>query len=253
MGRIIGICSAKGGVGKTTVAINLAITLSKFFNKKVLLIDFNLTAPHISLYLGVVPQRKLNEVLRGEIGIEKSFEDYFYGIKLSLASDKLEDLIGNDLGLLRKELEKVKNEFDFIILDLAPGIGREAANGILSSEELILVTTPLIPAFSDIARVKKIAEELNKNILGVVLNQWMNKSYEIKEKEIESLGLKVISKIPFHSKFRESINTKTPIMINKRIPKEIQNAFIKTASYLTGEYVRNKESFIDKIKKFFGI
>ena len=200
MGRIIGICSAKGGVGKTTVAINLAITLSKFFRKKVLLVDFNLTAPHISVYLGVLPQRKLNEVLGGEIGIEKSFEDYFYGIKLSLASDKLEDLIGNDLGLLRKELEKVKDEFDFIILDLAPGIGREAANGILSSDELILVTTPLIAAFSDIIRVKKVAEELNKSIKVIRSRGFNKKTFELLIEYIVRCNLGEISAKLIYSK-----------------------------------------------------
>ncbi len=252
MTEIIGICSAKGGVGKTTISINLALTLSKYFKKKVLLVDFNLTAPHISLYLGIVPKRTLNEVLRGEISIEKALESYFYDIKLLLASQKIEDLIGVNLSSFREELEKIKDKFDFIIIDLAPGIGREAANGILACDSLITVGIPDIGSFSDLSRIKSIVEGLNKKIVGVVLNQVLNRRFEIEEKDVQSLGLKLLAKIPFHEKFRESVNKKIPIVIDKSSPKEIIRPFLKISSCITGETVEIKESFWDRIRRFFG-
>lgn len=253
MTELIGICSAKGGVGKTTVSINLTLTLSKFFKKKILLVDFNLTAPHISLYLGMAPRKTLNEVLRGEISPKEAFESYFYDTKLLLASQKIEDLIGVNLSSLRGELEKVKDEFDYIIIDLAPGIGREAVNGILACDSLVIVAIPDIGSFSDLSRIKAVAQRLNKKIIGVVLNQVLNRKFEIEERDLQSLGLKLLAKIPFHEKFRESVNKKIPAVLDKSLPNEIVRSFLKISSCITGESIVIKESFWEKVKKFLGL
>ncbi|MCD6371574.1 MAG: AAA family ATPase [Candidatus Aenigmarchaeota archaeon] len=253
MGRIIGICSAKGGVGKTTVAINLALALAKFFKKRVLLVDFNLTAPHLSAYLGITPRRTINEVLRGDAPIDECLETYFFNIKLLLASEKLEDLIGVELDKLKPELEKLKGNFDFVILDLAPGIGREAANGIIASDELIIVSTPDLPTFLDVLRVKEVAKTLGKKINGVVLNKVFNKAFEIKEKDFSFVKINVLVRIPFNLIFIESANMKVPVLLHKKLPKEIKKAFIDLGSYFSGTKIEIKKSFWEWLRKILRI
>ncbi|MCS7123299.1 MAG: P-loop NTPase, partial [Candidatus Aenigmarchaeota archaeon] len=58
MGNVIGIISGKGGVGKTTITVNLGVTLVKYFAKRVCVIDGNITAPNLGLYLGFVDVEK---------------------------------------------------------------------------------------------------------------------------------------------------------------------------------------------------
>ena len=63
-GRTIGIISLKGGVGKTTTVANLGAVLAKEFNKKVLVIDANFSAPNLGLHLGIVePKVTIQDVL----------------------------------------------------------------------------------------------------------------------------------------------------------------------------------------------
>ena len=70
MSRVIGIISIKGGVGKTTTAVNLATVLANDFNKKVLLVDANYYAPNLNFHLGILdPINTLTDVLQDKIKI----------------------------------------------------------------------------------------------------------------------------------------------------------------------------------------
>ena len=125
--RVIGICSGKGGVGKTTVATNISLAL-KNLGKKVLLIDCNLSTPHLAYYLGATEYKyTLNDALSGKVDIISTVTPH-YGIKFIPASLDMKDLIAIDPMSFKKHLKKIAapKTFDFIILDAAPGLGREA-------------------------------------------------------------------------------------------------------------------------------
>lgn len=67
MGKVIGVISIKGGVGKTTVVSNLGATLAYEFGKKVLVIDANFSAANLGLHLGIVdPEITIHDVLAGK-------------------------------------------------------------------------------------------------------------------------------------------------------------------------------------------
>ncbi len=72
-GNIVGVISAKGGVGKTTIVANLGVALVSEFGKKVLAVDGNITAPNLGLYLDIVrPPVTLHDVLKNQISITQS-------------------------------------------------------------------------------------------------------------------------------------------------------------------------------------
>ena len=92
MARVIGIVSGKGGVGKTTLASNLGIALSKF-GRNVTLVDCNVTTSHLGFYFGLYDYPvTLNQVLKGEASLESA--TYFSnGVKIIPASLELDDLV----------------------------------------------------------------------------------------------------------------------------------------------------------------
>ena len=236
MVRIIGIVSGKGGVGKTTVGLNLGAVLAKHHKKNVTLVDCNVTTSHLSLFLGMYYcPVTLNKVLRGENSIEESIHSHFSGMKIIPASLSLSDLEGIDITEIRDNLKNIFDKNDIILLDSSPGLGREAMATIKASDELLYVTNPYIPFIMDIIRCQEIVNELNIKQLGIVLNMVHGKGHEMTQHEIEELTkLKVISKIPFDTNVHKSLALKMPVTLykpNSAASKE----FFRLASNLIGE------------------
>src|SRR3989344_6071437 len=229
--RVIGVISGKGGVGKTIVAINLAAALQKY-NKKVLLVDLNLTTPHVSLYLGFYSTPvTLNDVLQGNMDIKKCIYQHSSKIDIIPSSIRLEDMKDLNVALIKQKIDSIKNEYAFIILDSATGFVREALLTLNNCSDLILVTNPIIYSAADLIKCNELAKKMNVKSLGVVVNMIRNKKYEMTREEIERMvGLNVISSIPYDDRVIESIVAKTPaINISPRLKDEFMSFSSKIA------------------------
>lgn len=145
MGQIIGICNQKGGTGKTTTAINLSsyFAISK---KKTLLIDMD---PQGNATSGVGFNNKdtnnIYRVIMQETKIEESFYPtnwqnlYILPSNISLTGGEIElvNLENRELRL-KQELEKIKNEFSYIIIDAPPSLGLLTVNVLAAINSLII-------------------------------------------------------------------------------------------------------------------
>jgi septum site-determining protein MinD len=230
--RVIGILSGKGGVGKSTIAINLAIALQKF-RKKVMIVDCNISTPHLSHYLGVRDYSfTINDVLFGKVDINSAFYNY-NGLRYIPASPKLEDLINIDLSKLKSNLKKLTNQkVDFIILDAAPGIGREALHVADASDEIIFVTNPYVPMINDVIKSKEIIKQLGEKKMSIVLNMVGDRSYELLGRIVEEVtGIPVMMEIPHDRNVDLSMVMKMPIVEYK--PNSLASiSFMKLASLI---------------------
>jgi len=236
MVRVIGIVSGKGGVGKTTVGLNLGVALAHRFKKNVTIVDCNVTTSHLGLYLGMYYcPITLNKVLRGEYTAEEAIQQHHTGLKVIPASLSLTDLEGIDVTAIRNILKSLFDKNDIILLDGSPGLGREAVATLRASDEVLYITSPYIPFAMDIVRNQEIVNEIGVKPLGIILNMVHGKKHEMNKKEIEELTrLPVIAKIPFDKNVHKSLALKTPIVTykpNAPASKEI----IKLASNLIGE------------------
>jgi len=247
MTKTLGVLSGKGRTGKTTFSINLAIALNKL-GKKVALIDMNITMPHVASYLGISPKFTINDVALKRVGINEAFVN-LNGIKILAASSNLKDLVEFDIREVKRQIDYLKKQkiFDFIILDGAPGIGKEALYIVELSEEIILVSSPFDQFVEDVKRVREIVKEFGNREISLVLNMglWPN---EGKIKEIEnSTKIKVIGVIPQDKKIQFSLINRIPLL--EFSPKSITAECFKTiAARISNE--EYKESL--KLKVFNG-
>ncbi|MBS3055059.1 MAG: P-loop NTPase [Candidatus Aenigmarchaeota archaeon] len=217
MVRVIGISSGKGGVGKTTVATNLGIALSNF-GKRVILVDCNLSTPHMVHYLGDTKFSKtLNDVLKGKIEITSAIYHH-NGVMYVPASNDLEDLVNLDVAKLKKAIKKLSDTdmIDYIILDSAPGLGREAVSVLDASDEVVFVSQPLESALTDVDRCNQVVKQMGKKKVSLVVNMVKNKKYELKQKDIlESVGIPIVGNIPFDKNVERALVQRKPIVTFK--------------------------------------
>jgi septum site-determining protein MinD len=246
--RTIGVISGKGGVGKTTLVANMGASLASKFKKQVTVVDCNLTASHLSILLGMQYHPiTINHVLRKEKHISESIYDHPSGMKIIPASLHLEDLIKSDMSNIGSHIRKLDGKTEIILLDSAPGLGREAAATIKASEEVIFVTRPDILSISDIIRGKQFIDMTKKEQLGIVINMATGGSHELTKKEVELMtGLPVIATIPYDTNVQRSLALKTPIVLHKP-NSNASREMRKLSAFLLGE---NEPTFWAKLLEY---
>ncbi|MEM5834654.1 MAG: P-loop NTPase [Candidatus Aenigmatarchaeota archaeon] len=246
MVRTIAIASGKGGVGKTTFATNLAIALNQI-GYRVIVVDANLTTPHLSYYLGL-PEYSvtINDILRGREDIRYAVASY-NGVMFVPASLNPSDIIGVDMKDLKYSLKRLDLPMiDFIFVDCAPGLGREAICGMEACDEIIFVTTPTIPTMMDVKRTIDMIDLRGKK-LWLVLNMVGLGKYEFKREQVEELlGLPILGEIPFDKNVIDSVSFGVPLMkFNAKSPAALR--FLQIAHHLVGKEFEIYPSLFHKI------
>ncbi|MCX6820462.1 MAG: P-loop NTPase [Candidatus Aenigmarchaeota archaeon] len=235
MTRVIGISSGKGGVGKTTVAANLGLAL-RALGKRVLIVDCNLSTPHLGYYLGITDyKRTLNDVLLDRVAADAAVYNHD-GLRVMPASLDMADLIGLDLKKFRKTVVKLADptKFDFVLLDSAPGLGREAVCVLNAADEILFVTNPFVPMLNDVLRSIGIIKQLGHKKVGVVLNMVTGQGHELFEHTVESvLAVPVVGSIPFDSGMAKSLASGVPI-IESAPSASASIGFMRLAASLAG-------------------
>ena len=216
MGRIISVASGKGGAGKTTFVCNLSAALSKL-GKGVIAVDANLTTPNLGVHLGVpMYPVTLQDVLAGEAKLKEAIYSHKSGVKILPADMTITRLSKTTSGEMVNVLYKLADGFDFVLVDSAAGLGREAVTAIDAADEMITVTNPEMPALVDALKLCKIADKLETVNLGVVLNKTRKDRYEMHPHEVSDfLGQDILGTIPDDNNFRKSLSAREPLVTYK--------------------------------------
>jgi septum site-determining protein MinD len=209
MTKIIVITSGKGGVGKTTTAINLAAAM-KHFGEDVLIIDGNLSTPNVGLHLNSpeVPIN-LNHVLRGKAEPFEAVYEHESGIKIMPSSLSIEELKRTKPEYLKNFKKDFKKLATYIIVDCSAGLGNEAGSAIDLADELIIVTNPEMPAITDALKTVKFAERLRKPIMGVIVTRVRKDDIELEPEVVkEMLETPILGMVPEDDFVKKSIRNK---------------------------------------------
>ncbi len=241
MTRLILLTSGKGGVGKTTLTSNLAAALSDL-GENVIAMDANLTTPNLGLQLGMhlVP-RTLHDVLRGDTRLRDAIYPHPYGFKVIPASIGLNDLKGVDVGRLPEVSFNLLGKADYVIMDSAAGLGREALSALSASDEIMIVTNPDLPSVTDALKMLKLAQESRIKVIGTVVNRIKGNEHELSTGEIKDLlGISIIAEIPEDVNVAKSIAEKKPlIQYSPDSPAAVE--IKRLATFLTGRKYKKPE------------
>ena len=256
MKRIIVITSGKGGVGKTTTAINLGAAMN-YFGKNVLIIDGNLTTPNIGIHLNSpeVPVN-LNHVLLGKADAFEAVYEHESGIKIMPSSLSIKEL----RRVKPEEIKNFKDDFrkiaDYIIVDSAAGLGNEATSLIQMADELIVVTNPEMPAITDALKAIKIAEQMKKSILGVIVTRVKKNDIEMQPETVkEMLEVPILGMVPEDICVQKSLSMKDAV-IHTHPKSNAARAYKEIAAKLLQvpyDSDEDKEKIMIRILRKFGL
>ncbi|MFT7615905.1 MAG: cell division ATPase MinD [Candidatus Woesearchaeota archaeon] len=259
MTHIVAIAGAKGGSGKTTVSINLACAINSF-HRDVLVVDCNLHKPNVGIYLGFTHTPKsIHSALMGEHKITEAMYKHPSGVVLipgNMSMDELEHLHHTE-----KNIQNVLNDLvdtcQIVLVDTPSGIGGEAKSIISACHKVILVTTPDMVSITDTLKTAKLAQELGKPVIGVIVNMQKKTEHEVPLSHIEgTLQAPIIGSIPYDDHIHAANANRHPVIFsNHECPATIE--YKHAAANLIGiqyEYKSSeKDSLITYLLKRFGI
>jgi chromosome partitioning protein len=212
MSVIISLLNHKGGVGKTTSAINIGAGLVKL-GKKVLLLDLDPQA-NLTISLGI-PRQKVTiyENMRGEAEIQpfvvkEGLEVVTSSLDLSGAEMELINEAGREY-ILRELFEPLQEEYDFIIIDCPPSLGLLTLNALTASDYVVIPMQTEFLALQGLAKIKQITDKvrfrLNKKLTigGVIAT--MYDSRKVLNRDIVTTIKKYFGDKVFETMIRENV------------------------------------------------
>lgn len=169
--RIITIASGKGGVGKTNISTNLALSYAAM-GKKVILMDADLGLANVNVVLGIIPKYNLYHVIRKQKQMSDVLMKTDYGIEIVAGASgfaKIANLNEDELQGFIEELYHLSHA-DVIIVDAGAGVSHNVLSFVGAADEAIIVTTPEPTAITDAyGIIKIIATEVDNVNLGLKL------------------------------------------------------------------------------------
>jgi flagellar biosynthesis protein FlhG len=177
-GRVLAITSGKGGVGKTSASINLAIALAAH-GKRVIVLDADLGLANVEVLMGLNSFFNLQHVIDGEKSIMQILVKGPGGIEIVPGTSGLAKLA--DLGPAARQnvlngLKDLQEQSDFVVIDTMAGIGQNAVRFAAAADEVLVVTTPepsaIVDAYATIKTIFSIREDtVFRLIINMVVNQ----------------------------------------------------------------------------------
>ncbi|MFC0524157.1 MinD/ParA family protein [Pontibacillus salicampi] len=261
--KTIAIASGKGGVGKSNVTLNFALSLCKE-QKKVLIFDLDIGMGNIDILLGTPAKRTIVEMFENNLSIADIIEKGPQGLSFIAGGSGL-----NSLFVLNEtkashffdQLQLLVEDYDYILFDLGAGVSEESLHFILAANECIMVTTPEPTSITDTyAMVKHVILQQSDLPINMVVNksfsskagqQTMDRLQQVVmrflNKEILPLGI-----LPDDSTVTRAVSRQTPFLAYNEHAAISKALHKMTKHYLSGKqevHTKSKAPFISRLKR----
>jgi flagellar biosynthesis protein FlhG len=236
-GKIISICSGKGGTGKTFFAANFAYQLSRL-NKKVLLVDLDLNFSNINILLNQTSTNAISHFFEQTKSLEETIYQYSPNLDLIYGDsgrDNFPRVSCEILDYFFVSLIKIQEKYDFIILDSSAGADSLLLHQLMQSDYAIFITSPEPTAIMDAYVVIKMLRESNSETTKFVV---INKTADKQEAESAFQNLSTAVK---HF-LQEDVNYLGRISFDVAVHRSIVNQELLSRYYL--ESPSSKEIFM---------
>ena len=239
-GRLITVFSPKGGVGKTTIAANLAVALSGRDSLKVCLVDLDLGFGDIAITLQLFPARTIADAvaLESELDfsvLEPLLTPHRRGFSTLVAPVQPDAKDSIPASLVSRILSLLKQNFDYVIVDTSPAFDEHVLQAFDETDELLLVTTLDVPTLKNVKIACETLDLLNfpKPRRHLVLNRADDKVGLSPDKVETTLDMKITQAIPTSPEVANATNAGEPIAASH--PKHVvSQAFNRLADGVTG-------------------
>lgn len=175
--QVIAVTSGKGGVGKTSLSVNLSIALAEL-GKRVALLDADLGLANVEVLMGVTSFFNLEHVIEGEKTLLEIMIQGPGGVRIVPGSSglaRIADLHQEGRERVLSGLQQLQDQMDFVIVDTMAGIGRNATAFAVAADEVLLVATPEPSSIVDAYAMLKTLVSLRGNVqVRLVVNQAIN-------------------------------------------------------------------------------
>jgi len=177
--RVISVASGKGGVGKSSISVNLAITLSRL-GARVLILDADFGLANVDIMLGITTRLDMSYFLRGEKSLHEIIQLGHEGVRFISGGSGVNELINMKEEQLAELLAKIMHidaPVDIILMDAGAGVSNTIMQILLASSETIVVTTAEPTSVLDAyALVKTVVKRDASHPLHVLVNKCENKN-----------------------------------------------------------------------------
>lgn len=259
MSEVIVITSGKGGVGKTTTSANVGTGLAKL-NKKVVLIDTDIGLRNLDVVMGLENRIVYNlvDVVEGNCRIKQALiKDKRYENLFLLPSAQTRDKSAVTPEQMKKLIEELKADFDYILLDCPAGIEQGFKNAIAGADRALVVTTPEVSAIRDADRIIGLLEANEVKKVELVVNRIrmdMVKRGEMMSIDdvVDILAIGLIGAVPDDEHIVISTNQGEPLVGSDTMAGQ---AYMNICRRIVGEDVPylnlDKEGFLTWIANLF--
>ncbi len=170
-GKVIGIASGKGGVGKTITTVHLGLDLKRYDNS-VVVVDGDLQMPNLADWFGIIePHVTLQDVLTGTDPLEAAIYERDPNLAVLPGGGGLDAYAAAEPARLKPVLAQLKTDYDYTIIDTGNGFTTEHAIALATVDEIILVTSPDPAALRATHRTKAFIARIEGTITGVVITK----------------------------------------------------------------------------------
>jgi flagellar biosynthesis protein FlhG len=225
--RVIAVSSGKGGVGKTSLTLNLGLALIRL-GHKVVIIDADLGLANIDVMVNLTPRYNLVDVISGEKRVSDIMLRGPLDLKIIPGGSGVFELANLDRGKrqsLIDQLSDLESEGDYILIDTAAGLSRNVISFVGAADDLILVTTPEPTALTDAyGMLKVLTEKRLKSSSHVVINstRGMQQGYKTFEglnrvvsKYLPKMKLNYLGDVRFDPAVSSAVHSFSPFVISR--------------------------------------
>lgn len=245
--RVYSITSGKGGVGKTAVTANIAVSLAKL-GKKVLILDADLGLANIDVVFGLAPKFNLNHFFSGEKDLGSILVEGPNGVKILPAGSGVQNFTRLDSQQKQKlldGLDLMHNDFDFVLIDTEAGISENVTYFNTAAQEILVVTTPDPTAITDAyALMKLLSTQYHEKRFNLVVNmiQSDEEALDVYRKltmvsnRYLDISIEFLGSIPADRQMIDAIR-KQRVIVDLYPASRITTAFTLLASTLCSEQI----------------